>query len=64
MYGGRDGMGLGKAVAVAATVLGSKSGRVVHADAEQGVCVPLWSSFCDLSSDEPVGLRIEFQTST
>lgn len=57
--GGRDGMGPGKAVA-----LRSKPGRADCADAERGVRVPLWSSFCNSSSDKPVGLRSEFQTRT
>lgn len=50
-------MGPGKAVA-----LRSKPGRADCADAERGVRVPLWSSFCNSSSDKPVGLRSEFQT--
>ena len=59
VYGGRDDMGPGKAA-----VLGPKTGRADCADAERGVRVPLWSSFCNSSSDKPVNLRSEFQTRT
>jgi hypothetical protein len=63
-HGDRDGTGSGKAAAATADALTSISKMADCAGAERRVRVPLGPSFWNSSSDKPVGLRSEFQTST